>query len=518
MINKRQVVKNVGSSWFGLGVNVLVGIFLSPFILHRLGDAAFGIWVLIFSITGYYGLFDMGIRSSIIRYVSKFTAVNDHEELAKLINTALFIYTSIGLAALAITALGSLSVNHIFRIPADFENSARWLFFMVGTSLAVGFPVGVFSGMLEGLERFYVLSLTNVVSTLLRATLIVIALYRGGGLLTVAFITVALPLLTAVLRGAIALRILPIPFAWRYVNRKTLREMASYGGLTFMSIVAVRLRGRTDAMVIGTFLSSVAITYFSIGARLIDYTAEVVSSLAQIFVPMSSQSEATGNIDRLRRIFVAGNRACALIVFPISATLIILGKSIIEAWVGARYIERSYPVLLVLIVPWTVMLAQGASSRVLYGMGKHGKLAAVALTEGIANLVLSILLVRPFGIMGDAFGTAIPMMATSVGFLPWHVCHLLRIRLRTFLVKAYLLPLGLCIPFVTVLLALRYWFPAHGYFRLGIQLLVAGAVYGVSLFSAYQTKAILHIGDLAPLEEERPALIPALVENYQEDI
>ena len=76
-INKRQIIKNVGSTWFSLGCDVLVGLLLSPIILHWLGDTAFGIWVLIFSITGYYGLFDLGIRSSVVRYVSKFIATDD---------------------------------------------------------------------------------------------------------------------------------------------------------------------------------------------------------------------------------------------------------------------------------------------------------------------------------------------------------------------------------------------------------------------------------------------------------
>src|SRR5271168_3272126 len=93
---KRQILKNVGSSWSGLAVNVAVGIFLSPFILHRLGDAAFGIWILIFSVTGYYGLFDLGIRSSVVRFVSKFSATNDAENLARVINTSLFAYSAIG--------------------------------------------------------------------------------------------------------------------------------------------------------------------------------------------------------------------------------------------------------------------------------------------------------------------------------------------------------------------------------------------------------------------------------------
>src|SRR5713226_998888 len=103
---KLQIVKNVGSSWFSLGINILVGIFLSPFILHRLGDAAFGIWVLIFSLTGYYGIFDFGIRSSIIRYVSKYTATRDIDEVSRLICTSMFTYTCVGILSILITLVG----------------------------------------------------------------------------------------------------------------------------------------------------------------------------------------------------------------------------------------------------------------------------------------------------------------------------------------------------------------------------------------------------------------------------
>src|SRR5712691_10392351 len=95
-----QIVRNVSSSWIALGINVLVAIFLSPFILHRVGDDAFGLWVLIFSITGYYGLFDLGIRSSIIRYVAKYAATRDYGRLARLISTSLFSYSCLAAALL----------------------------------------------------------------------------------------------------------------------------------------------------------------------------------------------------------------------------------------------------------------------------------------------------------------------------------------------------------------------------------------------------------------------------------
>ena len=360
---KTQILKNVGSSWFALGVNVVVGFFLWPFILHHLGDDAAGIWVLIFAVTGYYGLFDLGIRSSIIRYVSKYAATDDREKLAQFINTALFSYTGIGALSMALTALLSSSVEHWFRIPPGLHSQARLLLLMVGASVSLSFPLGVFGGMLEGLQRFYILNWTSIGATLARAVLIVYFLNRGYGLLTVALITVGLPIVASILRGFIVFRLCPVPLGLKHVDRASFRHMANYGGTTFLVMIAAQLRFRTDELVLGTMMSAVAVTYFNIGARIVDYATQLVASMAQVFVPMASQSEATGNLDRLRKIYIAGNRACAFLILPITAILILFGKHIIRIWVGARYIPYSYPVLVVMIIPFALMLSQAASGR-----------------------------------------------------------------------------------------------------------------------------------------------------------
>ncbi len=499
---KARLLKNVGSSWFSLAINMAVGVFLSPFIIHRLGDTAYGIWVLIFSFTGYYGLFDLGIRSSIVRYVSKFAATGENEEISKLISTSFFTYTCIGAATMLVTITISIFLNKIFHIPDEFRSSARLLLLMVGGAIALGFPLGVFGGVLEGLQKFYILNWTSITSAIIRALLIVFFLERGYGLLTAAAITVTLPLLSAGFRATVALRALPVSLKLEYVNRTTFREMAGYSGITLMIIMAAKLRFQTDEIVIGTALSAAAITYFSIGARIVDYATDIVNSLAQLFVPMSSQSDASGNINRLRKIFVAGNRACAFTILPISATLIILGKSVIEVWVGRKYIEQSYPVLLILIVPCTLMLAQAASGRILLGMGRHKTLAIVSLVEGISNLLLSILLVRPYGIIGDAVGTAIPLTCTMVFFMPRHLCGKLGLRVNTFLQQAYSLPVILCIPMVAVLLLLHRWFIPHTRLQLGTQVFAAGLTYGIGMLWAFLTNKAFHIPDLSPIEDE----------------
>jgi len=162
------------------------------------------------------------------------------------------------------------------------------------------------------------------------------------------------------------------------------------------------------------------------------------------------------------------------------------------------------------------MLVQSASGRILFGMGKHGKLAIVSLIEGVANLVLSILLVRPFGIIGDVIGTAIPLAGTFLFFMPFHLCSRLGIRVTTFVRQAFVLPLMLCAPMAIVLLLMQHWFVAHTYRQLAAQLFAGGLTYALCVGWAYVTDRALRVGDLAPLVEkvmpEMPP-VPPLVED-----
>lgn len=485
---KVQALRNITSNWFGLGVSIAVGFFISPFILHKLGDDAFGLWVLIFSLTGYYGLFDLGIRSSIIKYVAKYFAVRDYEQLSRMINTSLFSYTCVAAVLLAFTFAGSWYVDSIFHVTPEFLRTARLLFLMVGAAVSVGFPLSVFSGVLQGLQQFHWLNLAQVITNLFRALLIVIVLEHGMGLLAIALITVGLPVVASSSYILVVRHLIPVRFGTRFIDRRTFRQLISYGAVTFMAIVADRLRFQSDAMIIGIFLSASAITYFSIGSKLVDYSNNVVDSMADTFMPMSSHFDATGEDERMRQLFIAGNRACALVIFPICAILLILGKSVIEVWMGHKYVATSYVVLVLLIVPRTIYRSQGASTRILFGMARHRALAMILLGEAITNVALSIVLIRPFGIIGDAVGTAVPMLATSVFFLPYYLCRLLKVRIRDFLSRAFLPPLGIVGPLVAVLLLMRHWFYAHTYLQLLEQLLAGGIVYAAGLLWFFFTK------------------------------
>jgi hypothetical protein len=43
----KVLVRNIVSNWIGFAVQVAVVFFLTPFVLHSLGDARYGIWALV---------------------------------------------------------------------------------------------------------------------------------------------------------------------------------------------------------------------------------------------------------------------------------------------------------------------------------------------------------------------------------------------------------------------------------------------------------------------------------------
>jgi len=273
---------------------------------------------------------------------------------------------------------------------------------------------------------------------------------------------------------------LRLRWSWSFVDSQTWRAMIGYSSVAFLIVVADKLRFQSDPIVIGSCLSAGAITSFAVGAKLVDYATAVVQALSQIFTPMSSHFEATGDVQKLRTVFVKGNRACALVIFPISLTLLILGKPLVTAWVGANYVA-SYPLLIVLLLPRTLYLAQACSVKILLGVAKHRRLAGVLLMEGTANLFLSLILARPLGVMGVALGTAVPLLVTSLLFLPRHLCQLLEVPLRTYLREAYLVPLGLCLLPSVFLYACRYFLPAYSLHGLCLNVAGAAAVYVAGL-------------------------------------
>jgi O-antigen/teichoic acid export membrane protein len=170
-----------------------------------------------------------------------------------------------------------------------------------------------------------------------------------------------------------------------------------------------------------------------------------VSLLTDTFYPAATRMDARRDTSGLQGLLFLATKITLLIVLPLCLGFIFLGRQFIILWMGSAYASSAI-FLIVLTIPQFSSMSQYVSSLVLAGMAKHRVLAYFVLAEGVANLVLSIILVQKIGVIGVAWGTVIPDLICTGLIVPFYALRTLNIRVRDYLVKAYLRPFFCALP------------------------------------------------------------------------
>jgi O-antigen/teichoic acid export membrane protein len=84
---------------------------------------------------------------------------------------------------------------------------------------------------------------------------------------------------------------------------------------------------------------------------------------------------------------------------------------------------------------------------VLYGLGEHRVIAVLRVVEGVIKIALSIVLVKLYGVIGVAIGTAIPHIIVVGWTLPQKLPRIFPIDLRAYYINVYGRPLAAAVPF-----------------------------------------------------------------------
>jgi O-antigen/teichoic acid export membrane protein len=459
MPRARRIAQNIFSNWVALAANTATGFFLVPFVVHHLGNVAYGVWVIITSLVAYMGLLDLGLRGAVTRFVSKGSAQENHDESSRAVAGALWIRLWISLAIIAAGLILSAAFAHIFVVPFALQRAARLAVVITAVSVAINLWCGVFGGVLVALQRYDLTSSVSVVQTGIRAAGIVFLLRSGHGILALALWDLFTSLGGNSVIISLCFRVYPqLKVVFGRPDRPTLAKLWNYSLYVFLINLAVQVTYYSDNLVVGAFLSPVAVTFYAIGGVLITYTRQIVSSMTTTFTPLASSLEATGNEENLRRLLIHGTRAALLVSLPIEAALFFRGHTFIRLWMGAQYAQTSGTVLQILLLSVLFSSANVTSGGIVYGMEKHKRIALWAICEGAANLILSVILVRRMGIYGVAWGSAIPSVIIELLLWPGYMSKLLRIPVATYLWQAWVRTTMSVVPFaLACALAERFW-------------------------------------------------------------
>jgi O-antigen/teichoic acid export membrane protein len=122
-------------------------------------------------------------------------------------------------------------------------------------------------------------------------------------------------------------------------------------------------------------------------------------------------------------------------------------------------------------------IANYTSAGIAYGLGKHRPVAFWASAEAIANLGLSIFLVRHLGIVGVAWGTALTSVFTSVILWPLYITRLLAIPTRQYLWQSWIRPALAAVPYAAACYVTERYWPAADLAEFFLQVAVTLPVF-----------------------------------------
>ncbi|HYR88246.1 MAG TPA: oligosaccharide flippase family protein [Terriglobia bacterium] len=439
MLKGSRIGLSVFLNWIALAISVVVAFFLSPFVVHHLGNVAYGVWTLVISMTAYMGLLDLGLRGAVTRFVAKHHARGEHEESSRAFSAALWFRAWIGLL-IVLTSLGlSRAATHIFHIPPEMQVATSWAITIAGTSFAVTLTVGVFSGVLAALNRFDLISAVTIGQTGLRALGIVWLLKSGYGIAELA----AWELIVVVLANAsliiLSLRAYPqLQVLFSRPDSAMLWQLWGYSIYVLLINICAQMVYYTDNIVVGVLISAGAVTFFTIAGSLLEYARQIVAALGTVLLPLASSLDARGQDTELRSLLIQGTRATLLISLPIQVALFFHGHTFIALWMGEDYANVSARLIQILLVAHVFAIANYTSYNIVFGLAKHKPVALISTVEAAANLLLSIFLVRKIGLEGVAWGTAIPSLGIQLLFWPRYICKTLEMPVRQYVWQAWI--------------------------------------------------------------------------------
>jgi O-antigen/teichoic acid export membrane protein len=412
------VARNVSTRYLAIALDALIGLMLLPFNVRHLGQSAYGLWMLTASMTTYFSVLDLGFGGSIVKFIAYYRAKRDARGLNEIASTLFGIFTVVGCVAYTVFLLLAFNIRHVVNITPDQNATARALMLVIGVYVSLGFPFSIFGGVINGFQRYDLNNIVGIASSVVVAIANVTMLLAGCTLVQLVTVTTGIRILTYFVYRLNAyhvfplLRIRPSLFLWSRV-----RELTSFS--VYVSIIdwANKLNYSIDAVVIGAFLSPAAVAIWTVPQRLAEMVQRLTNQLNGVLFPVVVDSDAGDKPERLRAIFIQGTRLSLVSVVPLASSLVLLAAPLIHAWVGPKF-EESILVAQILILVSAVRVGNSTATTVLKGAGQHRLLAFSNAGAALSNVALSLLWIRHYGLLGQAFGTFVPVVFTSM-FILW---------------------------------------------------------------------------------------------------
>ena len=417
------VARNVSTRYMSIAAEMVIGLIMLPFNLAHLGAAQYGLWVLLGSVTIHLSILELGYGGAIIKFMAQYRARRDARALNEIASTTFFVYATLGLLAYGVAAALAFNLEHIFNLTPEQAETGKWILLIIGVQVALNFPFSVYGGVCAGFQRIDINNMVAIVVAVAAAVVNVAVLLAGYGLVTLVATTTAVRVFGYYVYRLNALRIYPALRIQASLFRKDrLKEVTGFS--IYASIIdwANKLNYELDEVVIGVFFGSAYVGVWAVAERIISGTQRLTNQLNGVLFPVVVDSDASQQQEKLQRILLQGTLLSLAMVVPIAVALVLLADRLVVAWVGPE-MRGSVPVIRILAFAVAIRVGNATATTLLKGAGEHRMLAWTNLGTGVVNVLLSIALIKPYGLVGVAVGTLIPIACSSIFIVQPAACR-----------------------------------------------------------------------------------------------
>jgi len=434
-----QYLRSVIWIWIGAATNLIVGIFLTPYIIRKIGPAGYGVWAAVFSLVGYYGFLDFGFRPAVIRFCAHYRATQEHEKINEILNTMLLYYTLGSSILVVIASVVVANSARIFpNITPDFRGDFSFLIMLTAVSWLFG--VNLFSGAMEGFQRFETSSHIYIACQVFRTAGAVILLAMGYKLVALGLNLLATQILGTTLAFFGLRSAFPqFRLARKYIRVSALKELVAYGSHSFVGNMAYSFLDQSAALIIAMFRAPEFVGFYSLPNRLLMYAGDIICRGAAVTATSTADLGAKGEMKKVANLGIYANRYAFVLFMPLSLFLLVYGNELLKVYVGPLYVQWSGPLIPLFVISVSFAIAgQYNSTNVLYGLAKHKKYAWGLVTEA-ALFCAGLWFITPrYGILGAAWVSAILMIANRGIYTAWLVCESVGMSFLFYMKEIYL--------------------------------------------------------------------------------
>lgn len=470
-------------SYVSEAIQILTSLVYTPIMIRLLGKSEYGLYQLVYSVVAYMSLFSLGFGSSYMRFYSRFKAKKDEEEIARLNGMFMTIFLIMSAVCIVCGAVLTLNIETVLGkgLTASELSRAKILMALMVFNMAVSFPASVFNCNTTAHERFIFQKAIIVAQKILNPFLTLPLLLLGYGSVGMVFVTTAITVVSFICNAVFCLKKLKIKFLFEGFKFSLLKEMWGFTFFIFLNQIIDQINWNLDKFLLGRMVGTTGVAVYGLGAQINTMYLQFSTSISNVFVPkVNSIVAETDDNAELSRLFAKIGRIQFIVLGLILSGFIIFGQPFMNFWGGPGY-EKSYNIALWLIVPSTIPLIQNLGLEIQRAKNKHKARSVVYLCVVLANIGVSIELIKKLGVSGAAIGTAISITLGTILFMNWYYHNKLGIDILYFWknIAKFTPAIVIC---VLIGVAIRILVPMDSIIKLGIAVCVYAIVYAMAMW------------------------------------